>query len=63
MTNEQTRIKAAQDTFYKWCLSNLPVGRKVTQEDVESIERVIGGRSSPTYWESNRKAREKLFGY
>ena len=54
MTNEQTRIKDAQDTFYKWCLNNLPVGRRVTEEDVEGIERVR---------ESNRNAREKLFGH
>ena len=53
MTNEQTRTKVAQDTFYKWCLNNLPIGRRVTEGDVESIERVK---------ESNRKAREKLFG-
>ena len=52
--DEQTRIKAAQDTFYKWCLNNLPVWRKVTEEDVEGIERVK---------ESNRRAREKLFGH
>lgn len=50
---EQTRIKEAQDNLYKWCLSNLPVGRKVTQEDEEGIARVR---------ESNLKAREKLFG-
>ena len=51
--NEQTRIKEAQDNLFKWCLKNLPVGRYVTQEDVEGVNRVH---------ESNLKAREKLFG-
>lgn len=50
---EQTRIKNAQENLFNWAMKNLPVGRGVTQEDVEGIERVK---------ESNRKAREKLFG-
>ncbi len=50
--NEQQRIKEAQDNFYNWCIKNLPVGRKVTQEDIESIARVR---------ESNLQCKEKLF--
>lgn len=53
MINETQKIKSAQDTLYKWCLNNLPVGRRVTEEDVEGVERVK---------ESNRKSREVLFG-
>ena len=53
MINESTRIKQAQDNFYQYCLNNLPVGRYITQEDRESIERVRM---------SNLKSREVLFG-
>lgn len=52
-STEETRIKNAQVNFFKWCVKNLPVGRIVTQEDIESINRVK---------ESNKKSRDKLFG-
>lgn len=53
MICEQCNIKTAQDNLYKWCLNNLPIGRSVTQEDVEGIERVT---------EDNLKDRERIFG-
>lgn len=38
--NEDARIEDAQQEMYEWCLSNLPVGRRVTKMDEESIKRV-----------------------
>jgi len=54
MNKESMRIKEAQDNIYNWCIKNLPVGRSLTQEDIESIDRVR---------QSNKKSREKLFGH